>query len=408
MRITRLATVRRRRKSPARLRIAFVSDAVHPFNSGGKETRLREISSRLASRGHDVHVYTMRWWTDGSPTICLDGVTIHALCPMQPLYHNDRRSMREALLFGMATLRMIAEPFDVMDVDHMPFFPLFSARLVCSLRRRPLLGTWHEVWGRDYWRAYLGRAGALGALSERLAFSMPDRIVSNSPHTTARLLDQKVNRPITTLTLGVDADHIAAVPPAGVTSDTIFAGRLLPNKNVALLLEAVRLLVHDRPELRCLIVGEGPARVDLEALASRLGIAASVTFLDFLPAHDDVLALMKQSKVFVLPSVREGFGIVVLEANACGLPVVTVDHPENASRDLVEDGRNGFVVAVDAAAIAAAIEKCLDAADSGALTPASGIRDDHDWSAVVTRFEEVLREVTAGPQVRAWPFKPAG
>ena len=188
----------------------------------------------------------------------------------------------------------------------------------------------------------------------------------------------------------------------------IFAGRLLPNKNVALLLESLPILIRDHPELGCLIVGEGPERADLEGLASRLGISASVTFLDFLPSHDDVIALMKQSKVFVLPSVREGFGLVVLEANACGLPVVTVDHPDNASRHLVEDGRNGFVVALDAAAVAAAIEKCLDAADSGALNPAGGVREDHDWSTVVTRFEEVLREVTVGPLVRAWPLKPAG
>lgn len=374
-----------------------MSDAVHPFNSGGKETRLREISSRLAGRGYDVHIYTMRWWSDGASTVDVDGVTVHALCRLHPLYHNDRRSMREALLFGLATLRMLTVPFDVMDVDHMPFFPLFSARLVCSLRRRPLLGTWHEVWGREYWRGYLGRAGVLGALSERLAFSMPDRIVSNSAHTTARLRDQNVGRPITTLTLGVDAGHITAVPAAGLMSDVMFAGRLLPNKNVELLLEAVQLLIRNRPGLRCLIVGEGPERANLEKLARQFDVAASVTFMDFLPHHDDVIALMKRSKVFVLPSVREGFGLVVLEANACGLPVVTIDHPDNASRDLIEDGRNGFVVALDAAAVAAAVESCLEAVDAGAITPARGVRDEHDWSAVVTRFEGVLREITDGP-----------
>lgn len=393
-----MTTVLPRRPPPDRLRIAFVSDAIHPFNSGGKETRLREVSSRLAGRGHDVHIYTMRWWADGAPTTEVDGVTVHALCALHPLYRNDRRSTRQALLFGLATLRMVREHFDVMDVDHMPFFPLFSARLVCSLRRRPLLGTWHEVWGPTYWRTYLGRAGVLGALSERLAFGMPDRIISNSPHTTARLVGQHARRPITTIALGIDADHIASVAPAGAASDVIFAGRLLPNKNVHLLLDAVTLLVPRRPGLRCVIVGEGPERAGLEERAHRLGIAGNVTFLDFLPDHDEVIALMKRSRVFVLPSVREGFGLVALEANACGLPVVTVDHPDNASRDLVESGRNGFVVAVDAAAIAAAVETCLEGADAGRTMAAAG-PGDHEWSSVVSRLEEVLGEVVGRPAV---------
>ena len=338
----------------------------------------------------------MRWWSDGSRTQALGGVTLHALCGVRPLYHGDRRSVSQALWFGLATLRMIKEPFDVMDVDQMPFFPLLSARLVCSIRRRPLVGTWHEVWGRAYWRAYLGRAGALGALSEQVAFRMPDRIVSNSSHTTARLLEQKVRRPISTITLGVDTDRISAVVAAGAGSDVIFAGRLLPNKNVALLLDAIGLLLPSRPNLRCLIVGEGPERLDLEDRAARLSLLANVAFLDFFPSHDDLIALMKRSKVFVLPSVREGCGLVTLEANACGLPVVTVDHPDNASRELVEDGRNGFVVGVDASAVATAIEKCLGAHASGTLTPAAGIRDEHDWSTVVERLEGLLRDVACG------------
>lgn len=341
-----------------------------------------------------MHIYTMRWWSDGRATTDLGGVTIHALGAHRSLYRGDRRSATQAVLFGVATLRMIREPFDVMDVDHMPFFPLFSARLVCSVRRRPLLGTWHEVWGRTYWREYLGRAGALGALSERLAFHMPDRIVSNSAHTTGRLLDQGVRRPITTVTLGVDAEHIASVPAAGTVSDVIFAGRLLPNKNVSLLLTAVSLLIPDHPGLRCLIIGEGPERARLEALARRLALTQHVEFRTFLPDHDEVIALMKRSKVFVLPSVREGFGLAVVEANACGLPVVTIDHPDNASRHLIEDGRNGLVVALDAHAVAAAISTCLGAAASGSMDPGAGIREEHDWSAVVDRVEEVLFDVT--------------
>ena len=60
--------------------------------------------------------------------------------------------------------------------------------------------------------------------------------------------------------------------------------------------------------------------------------------------HEDVYSLMKSSKVFVLPSTREGFGISVIEANACGIPVITVRHENNASKDLIQVGRTDLFV----------------------------------------------------------------
>src|ERR1700733_13296072 len=102
-------------------RFAFVSDAVWPWNTGGKERRLWEITRRLARDGHDVHIYTMKWW-DGPRSVDADGGPLHAIMAKRPLYHGERRSMLEAVLFGLATLKLLVVPFDVVDVDHMPFF----------------------------------------------------------------------------------------------------------------------------------------------------------------------------------------------------------------------------------------------------------------------------------------------
>lgn len=379
-------------------RVAFVSDAVYPYNKGGKETRLHQVTTRLArDQGVELHVYTMNWW-GGPRVIRAGGVSFHAISRLHPLYHGERRSTRQALLFGLATLRLMFEPFDVLDVDQMPFFPLFTGRLICTLRRKPLIGTWHEVWGRDYWLTYLGRLGPVGHFIERWALRMPDLIVSNSDQTTARLRVCASRTPVLTVPLGVDVRHIEAIAPAENRSDVIFAGRLLRNKNVSVLLDAIALIKLSRPGIRCLVVGEGPERGRLERRAVELGIVGNVDFLDFIADHDGLIALFKASRVFALPSEREGFGVVVLEANASGLPVVTVRHPDNAAQHLVIGGRNGYVVGLDAVSLADGIIRGLSLdRERAALAPAPDWLLEYDWTFVAERLGAVLRSVRSGP-----------
>src|SRR6185312_885051 len=112
------------------MKIAFVSDTVYPYFKGGKENRLYGLSTHLAALGHEVHIYTMHWW-QGPETVRLeDGVYLHAICRKYELYHGDRRSILEGTAFGLACLKLITVQADVIDVDQMPFFPVFSAWLV--------------------------------------------------------------------------------------------------------------------------------------------------------------------------------------------------------------------------------------------------------------------------------------
>jgi len=362
-------------------RVAFVSDAVYPFNPGGKERRLHEVTTRLAARGHEVHVFTMKWWA-GPRNIVRDGIHFHALIPHRALYKGARRSTGQAVLFGLATLKLVRWRFDAVDVDHMPFFPLFAMRLVCWARGTRFVATWHEVWGRQYWTEYLGRvAGWVAHLVERFAAAMPDEIVAVSPHTAGRLRRVlRVTCPVTTVPLGVDLDRLDAVTPAvDRKPDVLFAGRLLANKNVDLLIAAVARAGTRRPGLRCLVVGEGPERERLERLASTLSGDHVVDFCGFLPG-DEIYRVMKAAGVLVLPSSREGFGLVVAEASACGTPVVTLRHPDNAAAALVDIGVNGVVSDPDPDALADAITAVLATRDS--FTPRSAVAAGHrlDWA----------------------------
>lgn len=123
------------------MKIVLVSDAIYPYNKGGKEKRVFELSTRLAKLGHDVHIYTMRWWSTPETTRTENGVQLHAISKKYEMYHGDRRSIKEGVMFAFACLKLLTVKFDVIDVDHMPFFPIITTWIVCVLtfRRKKFL-----------------------------------------------------------------------------------------------------------------------------------------------------------------------------------------------------------------------------------------------------------------------------
>ncbi|MEK7153850.1 MAG: glycosyltransferase [Patescibacteria group bacterium] len=386
------AFLKQLRWRPTIERFAFVSDSVWPYNKGGKEKRLHEITTRLVKQGRKVDIYTMKWWNGPDTIKTKEGIYLHGIAALRPLYKGDRRSITEALLFSAACFKLLFRKFDVVDVDSMPFFPLFPVRLVSWVRHKKMYATWHEVWGTAYWRHYLGGLGGLfGAAVEWAAMKTPDFVVSNSAHTTNRLVQAGMKKQIFTVPLGVDVETIFAIPAHEMQSDIIFAGRLLPNKNVDLLIRAVKLVKRTKKDVRCLIVGNGPERKRLEALVTELKLENNVTFYNFLEDHNELFSLMKSSKMFVLPSVREGFGLVVIEANACGLPVITTTHEDNAARDLIVEGRNGYLSELDIKHLAHQIRTVLR--EQGVVDAQQTI-DEHfgqyQWNHAAAAVEEAL------------------
>ncbi|PWJ55733.1 Glycosyltransferase involved in cell wall bisynthesis [Quadrisphaera granulorum] len=377
------------------MRIAIVYDAVHPWVTGGGERRFHELAVRLAAAGHEVHWYGMRWW-DGPSVIERDGVVLHGVCRALPLYTpTGRRSVVQALVFGLACLRLLGARYDVVDCCGFPYFSLFAARLATWLRGGRLVSTWHEVWGPDYWRTYLGRLGIVGAVVERLAAQLPDTVVPVSPQTAGRLTELGVRAPATVVVNGVDHTAVAAAEPAARGYDVVCAGRLCDFKDVELLLDAHALLLAERPGTTLGVVGDGPHREALQARVEALGTGAHVEFTGWLPTESDVHGVLKSSGVLALTSQREGFGIVVVEAHACGVPAVVADHPGNLATALVAPG-TGTVCAPQPAAVAAALLAqlaILDDDDARAEVRAAARRnaDRYHWDTVAREYADVLQ-----------------
>lgn len=373
--------------------VALVTDAIYPYHRGGKELRYFELSRRL-TRYADVHVYTMNWWK-GARVRVREGVTYHGISPLFPLYTKGRRSVSEALLFSLACVRLLFRRFDVVEADHMPYFQIFALRLVTSLRRKRLVVTWHEVWSRPYWREYLGPLGVLAWYVERLAMALPDQIIAASPQTAEALRAALGPRAsVMAAPNGIDLDAVQAAYPDAETTDIVVVGRLMSHKRIDLLLEAVARLHAEGMPVTCRIVGDGPERDSLRSLAQSLDVAHAVDFRHDVGEQKEVYALLKAARVAVFPSAREGFGIAVLEALACGVPVVTTSAPANLARHLVTRASQGYVCEPSAAAIAEAVRTWLAGGPAGPGGSPAG-RDDawlaeYSWDAITERVAGAL------------------
>ena len=135
----------------------------------------------------------------------------------------------------------------------------------------------------------------------------------------------------------------------------VSVGRLSPEKDQLTLVKAMALLVPEH-DVRLVLAGEGPRRAEIMDLIEREKLADRVA----LPGHlDDPLALLERAELAVCSSLYEGFGNAIVEALACGTPVVSTDCPYGP-REILEGGRYGRLVPVgDAGALAAAMAAAL-------------------------------------------------
>lgn len=336
------------------MRICLVYDCLYPWTVGGAERWYRNLAERLAADGHEVTYLTRRQWDDGAdPEI--PGVQVVAVSPRTALYSGGRRRILPPLAFGFGVLFHLARHgrrYDVVHTASFPYFSLLAAAAVRPLARFRLLVDWHEVWTREYWREYLGSAGgAAGWGIQRLCLAVPQRAFCFSRLHERRLQELGVRGEVTRLE-GEYAGPLEAATPLPAEPIVVFAGRHIPEKQVLALPAAIERAAEELPELRCEIYGDGP---DRERLLEAIRGSDRISAPGFV-ATEQIEAALRRALCLVLPSRREGYGVVVVEAAALGTPSVVVAGPDNAAAELVEDLVNGFVAAsASAEDLAAAI-----------------------------------------------------
>jgi glycosyltransferase involved in cell wall biosynthesis len=326
------------------MRVCLVYDCLYPHTVGGAERWYRNLAERLAREGHEVTYVTLRQWERGAEP-ALAGVRVVAAGPRLQLYTGGRRRIGPPLVFGAGVLWHLlrrGRSYDVVHTASFPYFSLLAAAAVRPLQGFRLAVDWHEVWTKEYWREYLGPLGGrAGWAVQGLCLRVPQRAFCFSRLHERRLREAGVRGDVTLLE-GEYAGSLAVPVPRDAEPVVVFAGRHIPEKRVDALPAAVACARQEIPDLRCEIYGNGPERpalLDAIAAAGLEDVVSAPGFVDGARIDE----AFERALCVVLPSRREGYGLVVVEAAARATPAVVVAGPDNAATELVSEGENGFV-----------------------------------------------------------------
>ncbi|MGQ0701731.1 MAG: glycosyltransferase family 4 protein [Gemmatimonadales bacterium] len=369
------------------MRILLVNwqDPENP-HAGGAELHLIELFSRLAALGHTVHL-VCSGWPGAAAEAGIRGLTVER--------HGGRHSF--ALVARGAVRRALAaRSWDIVveDINKLPLFlPLLTALPFCAIVPH-LFGTtafqeasWPmaavvNLAERPIPRVY--RRAAFHAISE----STRDDLVARG----VRAEQIQVIHP------GIDAVHYAPAPGLDRTREPTFlyVGRLRRYKGVEVALRALARARRQRPDLVLEIAGTGTDEARLRRLADRLGLRGAVQFRGYVDEPRKV-ELFRTAWANLFPSPKEGWGLTVMEAAACGTPSLASDSP--GLRDSVQHGRTGFLVPHgDPEAMAA---RMLELAADRELVERLGrearrLAQAWSWDDAAAATERQLVEATAG------------
>ncbi len=348
------------------MRICLVYDCLYPHTVGGAERWYRNLAERLVADGHDVTYLTLRQWDRGEKP-ALERVEVRAVGPRMALYTDSgRRRILPPLVFGAGVLWHLlrrGSRYDNVHTASFPYFSLLAAGLARGVGGYNLVVDWHEVWTREYWHEYLGRAaGAVGWAVQRLCARIPQRAFCFSQLHARRLRDEGLRGEVTVLTGEYDGPSSVAASQTDPEPLAVFVGRLIPEKRAPAVVAAIAEARERIPGLRGTIIGDGPERDAVWQAVVDHGLEEVVDVPGFV-SGEEVEAALSRATCLVLPSRREGYGMVVIEAAAHSTPSIVVAGSDNAAVELISDGVNGFVSPSDSPSDLA--DAVLRVSDSG-------------------------------------------
>jgi glycosyltransferase involved in cell wall biosynthesis len=308
------------------MRIAFFNwrDIRHPL-AGGSEVYSHHILKRIAAMGHKVTVFS-GCFRGGSFREIIDGV--------EHIRFGGKYSIYAKSYFCYK--KHVEGKYDVIveSINGVPFFtPLFA--------KEPILAFIHQL-TRQNW--YSGLAFPLAFLG----YHIEDYLLKPYTNLGAMVPSESTRSDLMALgftDVNVIREGVEVKRPSRMTKNReptmIYLGRLAKSKRVDHAILAFASLRKEIPGSKLWIAGSGPEEKSLKELSARLGLAENVVFFGKVDEGRKA-ELLSAAHLLLFPATREGWGLVVLEANACGTPVIGYD--VHGLRDSIKNGMNGFIV----------------------------------------------------------------
>ncbi len=321
------------------MRIALMTDSFVE-GQGGVSTAVAALARSLRKRNHEVVVYTA-----ADPSHEQSDLNVVGLRSL----HYERFPGGRVPIAPISVVQELANFKPDMIHNHSMSTMGVQALAAARLLGIPILGTCHVFLAGflQYAPLNLDRIPLAEELAWRYTTTFFNRfpIITVPSETMKRMLvAHGLHVQVEVVSNGVDTD-IYSPKPDGFENDAhsltlLHVGRLGYEKRVDIVLQAFASLKGNHPQIRLLIVGDGPEAEKLKKLAASLGIAEQVQFVGMV-SHDHLPDVYRQADLFITASTIETQGLVVLEAMACGLPVVGVD--ALALPDLIQSGVNGYL-----------------------------------------------------------------
>jgi glycosyltransferase involved in cell wall biosynthesis len=311
---------------------------------GGAERQAHKLAKTLKAKNVDVEIST-GWWYRGTPQReILDGIPVYRNHTLWEMFGIKGLRRFGGYLYMLTLLWRLWRRRDEYEILHVHGLNYHTAVAVLAARwfhRKTVVKLANSGQASDIRKMRLGQQLPLSRLFLPLALQS-DRFIATSHAIAQELISAGVPADrITQLPNGVETDSIAAKDNYDLHDPVrlIFVGRLHEQKGLDVLFAAFQQLLRLYPDvnLRVQLLGDGPLRGELLALANQLGIARRV---DFLGMIDPVFEHLQQADIFILPSRAEGLSNALLEAMTCGLPVIVSNIPANA--DVVAHKQNGL------------------------------------------------------------------
>lgn len=329
------------------MKIAIFSDTFMPQVNGVANV-VGQLAAALSDRGHQVQVITIvknrrnvqrHFEGLGYDVVCLPSLPIL----VYPGY-------RFTLPLGLLRRRFKKDKPDIIHA-HTQFTVGREAVRCAKALDIPIVGTSHTFFDH-----YLKHAKINYKWGEKLAWkyttryynlceavlipsrSLAEAMTKNGLHRYVEIVPNPIN-PIFFQTVPNSAEKKKLKSEMGIRGKSlVYMGRVSYEKSIDKVLEAFNLVLEECPDTQLMIIGDGPEKKKLEKMAQNMGIAKKIVFTGYLQG-DDLVRAMQSNEIFITASVSENMPLSVLEAMACGLPIIAVS--ALGIPEIVKDGQNG-------------------------------------------------------------------